>query len=204
MDNLPKYQKSDFKRVSWEEYGKTLETLYQKVSKYLQENDVKIDAVVPILRGGSFPGTYLAYKLHFLKILPVQYKYLSNGKEHELRNLTFIPEDSFKITNKPTFLVVENNHCFGGTSKRAIADLKKLIPECKIIYAAAHMDYSNQEMDQAEAVFYGRLTNECGQLPEKEAVKKGLKMSLFLFPWESLEEEWATINQKQFNYQGIN
>lgn len=200
MADLPKYQKSDFKRVSWEEYGETLEFLYQKVSKYLKENNIKIDAVVPIFRGGAIPGTYLAYKLHLLKILPVQYKYFVIDGKHVLKNLISIPKENLKISENPTFLVVENNHCFGGTSKMAINDLKKIIPGCKIIYAAAHMDYSYQEMEQAEVVFYGKLTNECWKLFKEEALKKGLDMFLSLFPWEDLEEEWATVTVEEFEY----
>lgn len=57
--------------MSWGDYGKILENLGQKVEKYVKENNIKIDAVVPILRGGMFPGGYLTYKLGLLRVLPV-------------------------------------------------------------------------------------------------------------------------------------
>lgn len=55
-----RYKKEDFIKLSWEEYGKSLEELFKKVNKYVKKNNIKINAVVPILRGGAFPGTYLS------------------------------------------------------------------------------------------------------------------------------------------------
>ena len=54
MAYLAKYKKSDFKKVSWKEYNKTLEILLKKLQRYIKKHKIKIDAVVPILRGGAF------------------------------------------------------------------------------------------------------------------------------------------------------
>lgn len=199
MSGLSEYRKKDFKRVSWEGYGKTLETLYQKVEKYLKEKNIKIDAVVPILRAGAFPGTYLAYKLRLLKILPIQYKYLPGQSIEPVKLLDGLSLDR-KIGSTPVLLLVENNHCFGTSAKLAAEELSKAFPGCMIIYAAAHMDYSHQDAVSAEAVFYGRLTNEARGLSLEEAKEKGLTNEIFLFPWENLEEEWAAVSGKLFNY----
>ncbi len=72
---LKKYRKSDYHVMSWKEYQTELDTLVGKIVKYIRKNKVKIDAVVPILRGGNIPATYIAYTLGVLQILPVQYKY---------------------------------------------------------------------------------------------------------------------------------
>lgn len=199
MNKLLKYSKKDFKRVSWEGYGKTLETLYQKIEKYLKEKNIKIDAVVPILRAGAFPGTYLAYKLRLLKILPIQYKYLPGQSIEPVKLLDGLSLDR-KIGSPAVFLLVENNHCFGTSAKMAAEELKKFFSSCKIIYVAAHMDYSHQDAVSAEAVFYGRLTNEARGLNLEEAKEKGLTNEIFLFPWENLEEEWAAVSGEPFNY----
>lgn len=61
MSYLSKYKKEDFKHVSWEEYGKTLDKLYKKVNKYIRKENIKIDAVIPILRGGAFQYFALLY-----------------------------------------------------------------------------------------------------------------------------------------------
>ena len=203
MAYLAKYKKKDFIKISWEDYGVVLENLYKKVQKYIQEENIKIDAVVPILRGGAFPGTYLTFKLHLLRILPVQYKYFFIGKKIQLRKVLDFPKIGLQFPRKPNFLLVENNHCFGLTASTAAEDLKQDFPNCKIIYAADHIDYSYQKNDYADAIFYGRLTNETKALTLKECKAKKVENISYLFPWEDLDEEWITVKGKQFKYQDI-
>lgn len=201
MTYLAKYKKSDFKRLSWNEQGKTFEILYKKVIRYIKKKKAKIDAVIPILRGGAFPGTYLAYRLNLLRILPVQYKYFFENEKIKLKKILGIPKKD--LPKKPTFLLVENNHCFGLTASTAAKDLKKSFPKCRIIYAADHIDYSYQNAVNAEAVFYGRLTNETKKLSSKECEKKSIRNVCYLFPWERLEEEWSMVTAKQFEYEDL-
>ena len=200
MSYLAKYKESDFKKVSWEEYGKTLEILFQKVNKYIKKNNIKIDAVVPILRGGSFPGAYLTYQFHLLRILPVQYKYFLSDKKIQLKKIFNFSKLSLKNNRSPIFLLVENNHCFGLTASTAAKDLKKMFPDCKIIYAVDHIDYSYQKVDNVEKTFYGKLTNETKALNNKKCKIKKIENICYLFPWENLDEEMTTIKGKQFAY----
>ena len=65
------------------------------------------------------------------------------------------------------------------------------------------MDYSFQTVVPADATFYGRLTNETRKLNKKQAMNKGLTYDLYLFPWENLEEEWTTVQAKQFPYEDV-
>ncbi len=201
MSYLSEYKKEDFKRVSWEEYGKTLDRLFEKVNKYITKNKIKIDAVVPILRGGAFPGGYLTFRLNLLRMLPVQYKYFFEDGKIELKCILSIPESN--LTDSPTFLLVEQNHCFGVTASTAAKDLKEQFPNCRIIYAVDHMDYSYQKVDGLDIVFYGNLTNETRVLGREECEKKGIFPLSYLFPWEEIEEEWETVQGKQFNYKDV-
>lgn len=202
MGSEPKYSKSDFKKVGWEEYGEVVEVLAEKVSSFIRSENICIDAVVPIMRAGNFPGTFLAYKLHLLEILPMQYKYLV-GNEPKLTKLNdFVSLDS-SLPKEPTFLLVENNHCFGSTSEAAAQDLKTAFPNCRIIYAAAYMDYSYQSLRDADVFFYGKLTNETKALSQEEAKEKKVSDHVHLFPWESEEEEWAAIQGEAFAYMGV-
>lgn len=204
MAYLAKYKKSDFKKLSWQEYGKTLEILYNKVNKYLKAKKIKINAVVPILRGGAFPGVYLAYRLHILTILSVQYHYHFNKGGIVLRKILELPKKTLQLPKKPNFLLVEGNHCFGLTAQTAVNDLNKFFPGCKIIYAADHIDYSYQKIKGVEAIFYGKLTNETRALTKEESFKKGIKNHLSdLFPWENIDEEYITAQGKQFKYRDI-
>lgn len=189
--------------MSWEDYGVVLENLYKKVQRYIQTENIRIDAVVPVLRGGAFPGAYLTFKLHLLRILSVQYKYFFVGKKIQLRKVLDFPKIGLHLPRKPNFLLVENNHCFGLTAFTAAKDLRQNFPDCKIIYAADHIDYSYQKNDYADAIFYGRLTNETRVLAQKECKAKKVENISYLFPWEDLDEEWITVKGKQFQYQDL-
>lgn len=203
MSYLAKYRKSQFTRLSWEGYGRILDNLYQKVSRYLEENKIKIDAVVPILRGGAFPGGYLAARLHLLRILPVQYHYFFEGKKIILKKILGLPKNVSGLPRAPIFLLAENNHCFGLSAETAAKDLKEQFPGCRVIYAADTMDYSYQKNKYAEAIFYGELTNDARGLSEKQAKKVGLTFNMHLYPWENLKEEWTTVQGKQHRYKDI-
>lgn len=204
MSYLSKYKRSDFKKVSWNEYGRTLDALYKKLIKYTNKNNIKIDAVVPILRGGAIPGTYLAYKFNILRIISIQYHYHFTKNKIELRKILNISKKNLALPTKPTFLLVEGNHCFGLTASNAAKDLKKVFRECKIIYVADHMDYSYQKIDNVDAIFYGKLTNETRTLTKEDCFKKNIKNPLsYLFPWENLKEEWTTVQGKQFKYKDV-
>lgn len=201
MAYLAKYKKTDFKKLSWKEYGETLGMLYKKVDAYIRKRRIKITAVVPILRAGAFPGAYLAYKLHILRVLPVQYHYLFAKKSIELRKILGIPRNVLSLSVKPVFLLVEGNHCFGVTASKAAQDIKKTFPGCTIIYAADHMDYSYQHINYVDVVFYGKLTNETRALTKKECLQNHIENPLsYLFPWENIAEEWETVQGRQFRY----
>lgn len=199
MGYLVKYKKSDFVRLSWKEYFQILDNALEKLSKYLKENKIKIDAVVAILRGGAFPAAYITYKLNLLRILPVQYKYFFVNKKIELRKIFEFPKSAIK-KSKPTFLLVENNHCFGLIAEIAARDLKKRFPNCKVIYVAEAMDYSYRKNKYADKIFYGKLTNETKKLTKEQIKRIGIKNFCNLFPWESMDEEWSSVSSKQFEY----
>lgn len=191
-----KYKKSDFRSISWEEYGDVLEVLCKKVRAYIKKENIEIDMVVPILRGGAFPGTFLSYKLNLLRIYPMQFKYLSRGGVLKLIKMRTIPAQK----DIKTVLVVENNHCFGETAKQVIREVKKKLPNATILYAAAFMDASHTELEDASKIFYGILTNETGQLSQEEIKRKGINGKLSLFPWEGIAEELAVMNEEAYTY----
>lgn len=203
--DLSKYKKEDFKRMTWEEYGEILENLYKKVKKYIDKNDIKINAVIPILRGGAFPGTYLAYRLKLLRIIPVQYKYFfqdGDAEKIKLKRLLDFPKNT-ELPKNPTFLLAEQNMCFGTTAVSAAKHLKSRYPNCKIILAADSIDYSYKEFDIFDGIFWGTLSNDTKELSKEEARELGVDTSLRLFPWENLKEEYTTVQAKQFKYKDL-
>jgi len=74
-ETLKKCKKENYHVMSWSEYEDELSKLTNKIVAYIKEQNIRVDIVVPILRGGNIPATYLAYALDVLTILPVQYKY---------------------------------------------------------------------------------------------------------------------------------
>ena len=192
------------KAFSWEDFGVTADKVLEDIKKYVDVNDISIDAVVPIMRGGNFLGTFLAYKLNVLRILPVQYKYFFAGENKaELRQLLFTPTKDL-LPQNPTILVVEGDYCYGTTVKQACLDIQKEIPTARIIVAADLMDYTYRSaVDKyAEAVLYGRYTNHCEELTKEQCAKLGI-VDQGIAPWEDAEEEQSVFDLKQFEYKDL-
>ena len=198
-------KKSDIYKLGWNEYfEKELKVLAKKVLDYVKENNIKIDAVVPLLRGGNIPATYLAYKLNILRIVPVQYKYFFKENVANLIEIQKLNEKLFDKDAKLTFLLVEGNHCYGTSAVYAAKGLKKQFPNCKIIYAASNMDYNYKNVvdKYAKACFYGGLNNDCEELSKEKCIELGIDPDkIIIFPWENEDEEWITFGEmKQFPF----
>lgn len=201
---LKKYEKSTYYVQNWSDYNEELKKLTNKIVAYVTEKKVNIDAVIPILRGGNIPSTFLAYTLNILTILPVQYKYFFVNEKCELRRIQEINK-KFIFKKNPVFLLIEGNHCYGNQAKYAAADLKVAFPKCHIIYGASNMDYNYQNVvKDAEVSFYGNLTNCCKELSDEECKRLGIKYKKeLLFPWEKIDEEWEIIEMKQHRYMNL-
>ena len=205
-ETLKKYKKENYRVMSWAEYESELIKLTDKVTNYVKQNKLRVDLVVPILRGGNIPATYLAYTLNVLTILPLQYKYFFVPGKCELHRLLAINKQAV-IEDNPVILLVEGNHCYGNQAKYAAQDLKATFPQSRIIYAASNMDYKYQNVvKDAEISFYGNLTNCCKELTDQECERLGIvngyKAEL-LFPWEKIDEEWKIVELKQHQYMNV-
>ncbi|MDD2515815.1 MAG: phosphoribosyltransferase [Candidatus Gracilibacteria bacterium] len=200
------YSKEDYKKLSWDKYEEILEFLFLKIKNFLKENNLKVNCVVPILRGGNFAGTYLAYKLGIVKIIPVQYKYFFKQEKEEkiaeLRKIFGLPKD-LNLGDKPVILVTENCHCFGTTAQIAIDEIKEQFPNSFVIYVADTVDYTYKNIKGADIAFYGILTNDTKTLTSEECKNLGVDETTTLFPWEDLEEEWDIVQCKQTSYQDL-
>lgn len=197
--------RTEIYKLGWDEYLKLeLDVLLKKVTDYINDNKIRIDAVVPLLRGGNIPGTYLAYKLNILRIAPIQYKYFFREGFADLKQVQKLNEELFDKKDSPTFLLVEGNHCFGTSAKYAAKGLKEQFPKCNIIYAASNMDYNYQNAvsEYADICFYGRLNNDCEELDEEKCIELGIDPEkVIIFPWENEDEEKTTfLELKQFPF----
>jgi len=204
-ESLKRYKKENYVNMTWDGYYQNeLKKLTEKVVDYVNKNKIVIDAVVPILRGGNIPATFLAYALGVLRILPVQYKYFFPEKKCELRKLLGIDKKIITKEN-PVFLLVEGNHCYGNQAKYAARDLKETFPNCRIVYAASNMDYNYQDVvKDAEVSFFGNLTNCCKELTDQQCEEMGIEYKReLMFPWEKIDEEWHIVELKQHQYNNL-
>ena len=203
-ETLKKYKKENYHVMSWSEYEIELSNLTKKIVDYITKNNLVVDVVVPILRGGNIPATYIAYALGVLTICPVQYKYFFVPGKCELRRLQSVNKDSIAKHNS-VILLIEGNHCYGNQAKYAAKDLKTSFPDSRIIYGASNMDYNYQEVVvDAEISLYGNLTNCCKELTDKECKDHGIEHKQeLIFHWESIEEEWDIVELKQHKYSNV-
>lgn len=198
------YNRKDLVRITWTEFDKYMLKIKSDVQKYLDTHNLTIDLIVPILRGGGIPAIKLAFMFKALRILPIQYKYFNENSKHILKkiyNADF--KNLVKFNNKkPVILVVEGNHSSGTIANTSILDIKKKMPNCKIIYVSLSRDYIFKDSVKG-TVFdtYGVLTNESRKLSKKECDKLNIRWNkVFIFPWESFEEELAMLNRTDLNY----
>ncbi len=198
-----KYEKDQLKKIDWDEYESYIDKIHQEVSKYLEENNLEIDVIVPILRGGGIPGINLAYKFNALRILPFQEKYFKGENELDLKkilNTKFSDLVGFD-NKKPLILVVEGNHSTGTIASDVIKEIKNKLPSSKIIYVALGKDYFYKDsVKDVDFTTCGYYTNENQKLSKEECEKLNVVDKLYIFPWESFDEELAELNNEEFDY----
>ena len=192
----------NFIKVDWNKFGEFVDRLYQNLKKYLDENNVKIDAIVPILREGGFTGLALAYKLNTWKVIPAHYKYRLYDGGYELEKKAELPKILYDLPNNPVFLLVDTWPCEGTTSIAVAKDLKSSFPNCKIISANLFCDTDHFPINHEifEKVIFGLHMDMFGKYSKEEASKLGIDTNMYLFPWQSEQEESAGPLQKEYKY----
>lgn len=133
-----------------------------------------------------------------MRVLPVHYKYFIHDKQVYLKRLLSLPE--IKLKKYPNILIAENCYCFGTTTKVAVKDIKVQYKTARIFVVADRMDYTYREIDGVEAVFCGEYNNDCKKLSEIQCKKLGIDPTQYYYPWESLDEEIAACQLKQYEY----
>jgi hypothetical protein len=197
------YKKSELVKVTWSNFNKYTEKIYTEVQKYLKDNNLEVNIVAPILRGGGILGIQLALKFKVIRILPYQYKYLHKNNNTEIIKVyTSNFKNLVKFNNKkPVILVVEGNHSTGTIAKQVVSDIKKEFPNSRILYVSLAKDYAYKDVVDVDFDSYGFLTNENRKLSKSECYKLKIKQNkVYIFPWESFEEELAGLNQTEFKY----
>lgn len=199
---IEQYSEDEFVQLTWEQYGVVLDKLRDKIFAYVSDHQITFDVIVPILRGGGVLGTYLAGQLKVLRVVPVQYKYFIEGKHVYLKRLLDFPKD-LALKSDANILIAENCYCFGGTTKAVVEEMHTKFPQAKIFVAADRMDYTFQTIEGVEQVFYGELNNDTKKLTDDECKKLGVDPTQYYYPWETIDEEIAACQLKQYKYSDL-
>ncbi len=199
-----KYKRKDIVKISWKQFDFYLGKIKEDIEKYLKENNLKIDFIFPIFRGGGIPALKLAFDFKIIKVFPCQYKYFHYHKKTKLEKIhkpNFNNIIGFKKKNQ-VILVVEGNHSTGFIANKVISDIKTKIPKVKVIYVALAKDYFYK--DSVKNIVFttqGFYTNENRKLSKKECQKLKIKYDkVFIFPWENSKEELSSLNEEKFDY----
>ena len=149
--------------ITWQD----VENLVLKISNNLKKDNVKIDTIVPILKGGFIPGTLIGKVLNIDKFSCLHIRRsasnLSNCDFHEPKMLGITATDGLKNKN---VLIVEDIIDSGETIKFAIQELKKQ-GVANIIVASLYSFYLNDN--------YGKIYH--GNDDPKDAC-------WIVFPWD--------------------
>jgi hypothetical protein len=187
--------REELRQLSYAEFGHLLDLLVRNVRGALQEHGIQIDAIAPILRSGAFPGCHLASKLGVAEILPIQYKHTYDPSE---------PVRSFRDPSIPrnvstcsAILLVDTNTVTGEIARRAAADIRALLPDCRIIFASVMLDISVKALPGIDLIISVRRTNELRSLSDDAARSAGISSDVCIFPWEDLDEQWSEIQAAQ-------
>ncbi len=181
------YNKDDTNPMSWEEYGAAVQTLFDKINT----SGVSFDAIAPIMRSGGIPGNVLAIRLQITRIIPLQFKYLSQPARLEPMN----PMPVQPTTDPLNILICENNTSTGATARAAMSHLKRMFPQSKLHYATVAKVFGGPDsFEGAEAYYFGVQTNERFLASPIQMKEFSLRPSITLFPWEIVEHELKEIN----------
>ena len=141
------YEEKDLIKLSWDDFETHISKIKNTVQKFLDENDSKIDVIVPVLRGGGIPAIRLAFMFKVIRIFPFQYKYLHEGKDSSLKKVydsDFNSLINFKL-KAPVILIVEGNHSTGTVANKVVSEIRQMVPESKIIYVSLAKDYNYKD-----------------------------------------------------------
>lgn len=186
------YTDKDLDLISWERIDEFIEKIYLDVKKYLDENNLKIRHIAPILRGGGVPAVKLSHMFNVIDMLPIQLKHNSETEKIDLKvGLDYVKNT--KIDEEECILLIEGNHVTGATANIAVKLLREKFGEkVKIIYVSLTRDYTNR--NSVENICYttwGMTTNETKEVSEEDCKRIGINYDLVsVYPWKMLKKNY--------------
>ena len=181
----------NYKRMEHNEFLQYIDKICDHLGKYIQDNEIKIDYICPVLRSGAVPAVYISNKLDIVKFLPIQVKHIAYNNGDNKIEMIFNPFNSIEINKKePVFLVVEAMHSTRTSVEMCINEIKNRYKNAKILYVCltkeyGSKDFKNMTVYENVAFYYngnnGFSKEQCEQL--------NVEYFYPLFPWEELKME---------------
>ena len=179
----PIQYEDEIKDMSHDDFKKFVLKVTKEIEKYTIENNLRIDYVVPILRSGAVPAVYIANELNLVKFAPIQVKKVKENGIYDHIVLLNSLKDLDK-QKKLNLLVVEGTYSSGETTRTALDEIKKTLPNAKVLFACVCVRGEENLPKDVEKSFYGfSLARE----------------KLFVYPWELKEQKETHPDQKLEN-----
>ncbi len=178
-DGPIKYE-DKIRTISHGKFKKYVLKLSKEIKKYTDENNIRIDYVVPILRSGAVPAVYIANELNLIKFAPIQVKKIKKDGIYD--HITLL--NSLKDLDKErelNLLVVEGTYSSGETMNKALYEIKQTLPKANILLACVCVRGEENLPKDVKKSFYGF------DLPREK---------LFVYPWELKEQKETHSDQK--------
>ena len=190
----------NFFKMTWEEFELYSQRIVADISTFCEKQNINIDFVCPIIRGGSVLATYLSHRLGVIPCIGIQLKNISSGDIYEPPKPIYESFSYFskrkRTEYKYTVLLVEGNHCSGRTALMACQLLRQYFPNVQIIYASLARDYAHKDI-VSDVIFSttGYYSNEsnANYSPEFMAEHR-IREKYVVFPWEIIQEEMDECN----------
>ena len=174
-------KKENYRRISHNEFLEYIDKICKDLEKYINENQLKVDYICPILRSGGVPAIYISNRLNI--------KFNNDTSSTEI---LFNPFNSLQIKkSNPVFLVVEAMHSTGSSVALCINEIKKNFKDAIILYisvtkAYGYRDFKGEVAYENTGFYYNRCNREYSK---EECEQLGIEFYNPLFPWEDLELE---------------
>lgn len=179
-----------YRELSHERFLKCINILSANLEKFLDENDFKVDYIMPIVRSGSVPAVYISNKLNIVKFAPIQIKHITYNDGRESIETIFNPLNSLDINKeKPVFLIVDALQSSGKSAEIAIKEIKNVYSDAVVLYVCITKKYlSNDFKGTIEYFDYAFQYNE-DQFDEEKCLSLGIDYYAPVFPWEKEDDQ---------------